>query len=139
MPSPVKQRSTKKVAGLVPVTQTESEIVADSIVARYSDLTLSVTHIMRASLSETDRLHAITVFQASLACLTTRCAAPERCAASRMISADLGWRWRQPRAALSCERAARFASGIPVNQDLRQRTFERCGEIDARDLLDLCP
>jgi hypothetical protein len=65
MPS-VKPRSTKKVAPVAPEDRTPSEVVADSIVARYSDLAPSVTRIMQAGLDEAGRFHAITAFQESL-------------------------------------------------------------------------
>jgi hypothetical protein len=66
MPSSVKSRSSKKVAPALPELRTESEIVADAIVARYSDLAPSVRRIMQAGLGETGRLHAITLFERSL-------------------------------------------------------------------------
>jgi hypothetical protein len=66
MPPSVKNRSSKKLAAGVPENRTGSEIVADAIVARYSDLTPSVSRIMQAGLDETGQLHAITVFQGSL-------------------------------------------------------------------------
>ena len=66
MSSSVKNRSSKKLAAAVPENRTPSEIVADAIVARYPDLTPSVSRIMRAGLDETGQLHAITAFQDSL-------------------------------------------------------------------------
>ena len=63
---PVKRRTTKKAAAVLPENRTASEIVADTIVARYSDLAPSVTRIMEAGLGEAGQLHAITVFQESL-------------------------------------------------------------------------
>jgi hypothetical protein len=66
MPSPVKNRSRKKLAAATPESRTESEIVADAIQARYSDLAPSVSRIMQAGLGETGKLQAITLFQASL-------------------------------------------------------------------------
>jgi hypothetical protein len=89
MPSSVKQRSSKKVAVLVPETRSESEIVADAIVARYRDLAPSVTRIMQAGLSETGRLHAITVFQESLGVADDPMRDPQNAiAAGRMMSAE---------------------------------------------------
>jgi hypothetical protein len=66
MPTSVRQRSSKKPAATAPENRTESEIVADAIVARYTDLAPSVNRIMQAGLSEPGRLHAITVFERSL-------------------------------------------------------------------------
>lgn len=66
MPSSVRQRSSKKLAPATPENRTESEIVADAIVARYSDLAPSVRRIMQAGLGESGRLRAITLFQESL-------------------------------------------------------------------------
>jgi len=66
MPSSVNSRSRKKLAAAVPENRTASEVVADTIVARYSDLAPSVRRIMQAGLDETGQLHAITVFQDSL-------------------------------------------------------------------------
>lgn len=63
---PVKRRSTKKAVAVLPENRTASEIVADTIVARFSDLKPSVARIMEAGLSEAGQLHAITVFQESL-------------------------------------------------------------------------
>jgi hypothetical protein len=91
LPSSAKQRSSKKVAALVPETRTESEMVADAIVARYSDLAPSVTRIMQAGLSETGRLHAITVFQGSLGVPDDPMRNPQNAiAAGRMMSAEAG-------------------------------------------------
>jgi hypothetical protein len=66
MPSSVKSRPGKKAAAAAPELRTESEIVADAIVARYSDLAPSVRRIMQAGLGEAARLHAITLFERSL-------------------------------------------------------------------------
>ena len=66
MPSSVKNRSSRKVAAAAPENRTPSEIVADTILARYSDLAPSVRRIMQAGLSKTGQLHAITVFHQSL-------------------------------------------------------------------------
>jgi hypothetical protein len=91
MPSSVTQRSSKKAAALVPETRTESEIVADAIVGRYSDLAPSVTRIMQAGLSETGRLHAITLFQASLGMPDDPMRNPHNAiAAGRMMNAEPG-------------------------------------------------
>ena len=62
----VKRRTTKKAAAVLPENRTPSQIVADTIVARYSDLAPSVSRIMEAGLSEAGQLHAITAFQDSL-------------------------------------------------------------------------
>jgi hypothetical protein len=64
MPS-AKPRS-RKVAPVAPEDRTPSQIVADAIVARYSDLAPSVNRIMQSGLDETGRLYAITAFQESL-------------------------------------------------------------------------
>ena len=66
MATSTKQRSSKKLAAAAPENRTESEIVADAILDRYSDLAPSVRRIMQAGLGETGRLHAITAFQGSL-------------------------------------------------------------------------
>lgn len=66
MSSPVKKPSGKKRAPAVSEHRTDSQLVADAIVARYSDLVPSVDRIMHAGLGETGQLHAITVFNASL-------------------------------------------------------------------------
>jgi hypothetical protein len=66
MPSTVKNPSGRKIAAGAPENRTASEIVADTILARYSDLGPSVRRIMQAGLSETGQLHAITIFQQSL-------------------------------------------------------------------------
>lgn len=60
------KRSTKKPATVLPEDQTPSELVASTIIARYSDLAPSVSRIMEAGLGESGQLHAITLFQASL-------------------------------------------------------------------------
>ncbi len=67
MPSSVKRRPTKKQAAAMPDNRTPSELVAATIVTRYSDLAPSVTRIMEAGLGEAGQLHAISLFQASLA------------------------------------------------------------------------
>jgi hypothetical protein len=66
MPSPVKNRSSKKAAPATPELRTPSEVVAEAVVARYNDLAPSVSRIMQAGLEESGRLHAITVFEQSL-------------------------------------------------------------------------
>jgi hypothetical protein len=66
MPSTVKNPCRRKRAAGAPENRTASEIVADTILARYSDLGPSVRRIMEAGLSETGQLHAITIFQQSL-------------------------------------------------------------------------
>jgi hypothetical protein len=91
MPSSVKQRSSKKLAAAVPENRTESEIVADAIVARYSDLAPSVSRIMQAGLSETGRLHAITAFQRSLGVPDDPMRNPlNAIAAGQMVSSEPG-------------------------------------------------
>ena len=64
MPTPAK-RASKKAAPL-PENRTESEIVADALLARYNDLAPSLNRIMSSGLGEAGRLHAITAFQDSL-------------------------------------------------------------------------
>jgi len=64
MPTPAK-RASKKAAPL-PENRTESEILADSLLARYNDLAPSLNRIMGSGLGEAGRLHAITAFQDSL-------------------------------------------------------------------------
>ena len=66
MPSSVKSRSSRKIAAAAPEDRTASEVVADTVLARYSDLAPSVNRIMQAGLSEAGQLHAITVFHQSL-------------------------------------------------------------------------
>jgi len=50
----------------LPENRTESEIVADALLARYNDLAPSLNRIMGSGLGEAGRLHAITAFQDSL-------------------------------------------------------------------------
>lgn len=64
MPTPAK-RASKKAAPL-PENRTESEIMADALLARYNDLAPSLNRIMGSGLGEAGRLHAITAFQDSL-------------------------------------------------------------------------
>jgi hypothetical protein len=65
--------------------------VADTIVARYSDLAPSVSRIMKAGLGETGRLHAITVFQQSLGVPDDPMRNPVNAiAAGRMMSSEPG-------------------------------------------------
>jgi hypothetical protein len=66
MSSTVKKASSRKIAAGAPENRTASEVVAETILARYGDLGPSVTRIMQAGLSEIEQLHAITVFQQSL-------------------------------------------------------------------------
>jgi hypothetical protein len=69
MPSAVKRpvkRVSKKAAAALPENRTPSEIVADEILTRYSDLAPSVRRIMESGLGEPGQLHAITAFQNSL-------------------------------------------------------------------------
>jgi hypothetical protein len=65
MPTAAKRASSKKAAPL-PENRTQSEIVADALLARYNDLAPSLNRIMTAGLGEPGRLHAITAFQDSL-------------------------------------------------------------------------
>jgi hypothetical protein len=91
MPSPAKQRSSKKPAAAALENRTESEIVADAIVARYSDLAPSVSRIMQAGLAESARLHAINAFHASLGVHDDPMRNPVNAiAAGRMISPEPG-------------------------------------------------
>jgi hypothetical protein len=88
---PVKPRSSKKSASAAPENRTESELVADAIVVRYSDLAPSVSLIMQAGLAEAGRLHAITAFHASLGVHDDPMRNPVNAiAAGRMISPELG-------------------------------------------------
>ena len=64
MPTPAK-RASKKAAPL-PENRTESEILADALLARYNDLAPSLNRIMGSGLGAAGRLHAITAFQDSL-------------------------------------------------------------------------
>jgi hypothetical protein len=90
MPSSVKNRS-KKAVSAVPELRTASEIVADTIVARYSDLAPSVNRIMQAGLEETGRLHAITLFEQSLGVPDDPMRNPQNAiAAGRLISSEPG-------------------------------------------------
>jgi hypothetical protein len=66
MPTARKRPTTKKSAVVLPEDRTPSQVVAHTIVTGYSDLAPSVTRIMDAGLGEAGRLHAITLFQASL-------------------------------------------------------------------------
>jgi hypothetical protein len=65
MPTAAKRASSKKAAPL-PENRTQSEVVADALLARYNDLAPSLNRIMTAGLGEAGRLHAITAFQDSL-------------------------------------------------------------------------
>jgi hypothetical protein len=90
MASTVKAR-TKKSAAVLPENRTESEIVADAIVARYRDLAPSVNRIMQAGLDEAGRLHAITAFQGSLGVPDDPMRDPlNAIAAGRTVSSDAG-------------------------------------------------
>ena len=90
MPAPVKNRS-KKVVSAVPELRSASEIVADSIVARYSDLAPSVNRIMHAGLGEAGRLHAITLFERSLGVPDDPMRNPQNAiAAGRTMSSEPG-------------------------------------------------
>jgi len=90
MPSKVKKPSGKKVAAVLPENRTPSDIVADEILARYSDLGPSVRRIMQAGLSETAQLHAITVFQQSLAGPDDPMRNPLNAIAAGRMSAEAG-------------------------------------------------
>ena len=67
MSTPVKRSTKKKPVVTLPENRTESEIVADTLLSRYNDLAPSLNRIMGAGLGETGQLHAITLFQESLA------------------------------------------------------------------------
>jgi len=85
----VKPRSSKKPAAAALENRTESELVAEAILARYSDLAPSVSLIMQAGLAETGRLHAITAFNASLGVHDDPMRNPVNAiAAGRMISPE---------------------------------------------------
>jgi len=91
MASSVKPRASKKPAAAVLENRTESEIVADTIVARYSDLAPSVTRIMEAGLDETGQLQAITLFQESLGVIDDPMRNPlNAIAAGRTLSTERG-------------------------------------------------
>jgi len=66
MPTPAKRAASKKRVPPLPENRTESEIVADALLARYNDLAPSLNRIMGSGLGEPGRLHAITAFQDSL-------------------------------------------------------------------------
>ena len=66
MPTPAKRAPSRKQAAPLPENRTESEIVADALLARYNDLAPSLNRIMGAGLGEPGRLYAITAFQDSL-------------------------------------------------------------------------
>jgi len=59
------KRSSSKGSGL-PENHTASEAVAYAIAEEYNDLKPSVDRIMNADLSESGKLHAITLFRDSL-------------------------------------------------------------------------
>ncbi len=63
---PPRRTPAKKPVPVEPENRTPSEVVAFEIITRYADLTPSVNRIMQAELSEDGRLHAITLFRASL-------------------------------------------------------------------------
>jgi hypothetical protein len=62
----MKRSPAKKSAATAPENQTASESVAAAILTKYRDLAPSVNRIMESDLGENGRLHAITLFQASL-------------------------------------------------------------------------
>ncbi len=64
--TPAKRRAPSKKAAPLPENRTESEIVADTLLARYNDVAPSLNRIMGSGLGEAGRLHAITAFQDSL-------------------------------------------------------------------------
>jgi hypothetical protein len=66
MPTAAAKRASSKKAAPLPENRTQSEIVADALLARYNDLAPSLNRIMTAGLGEPGRLHAITAFQDSL-------------------------------------------------------------------------
>jgi hypothetical protein len=59
-------KRTFKAADQLPEGHSESDAVAYAITSAYRDLEPSVKRIMVADLAEEGRLHAITLFQASL-------------------------------------------------------------------------
>ena len=64
--TPARRRAPSKKAAPLPENRTESEIMADALLARYNDLAPSLNRIMGSGLGEAGRLHAITAFQDSL-------------------------------------------------------------------------
>ena len=64
--TPARRRAPSKKAAPLPENRTESEILADALLARYNDLAPSLNRIMGSGLGEAGRLHAITAFQDSL-------------------------------------------------------------------------
>ena len=90
MPSTVKNPSRRKTVAVAPENRTDSEIVADAILARYSDLGPSVRRIMQAGLSETGQLHAITVFQQSLGVPGDPMRNPQNAIAAGRMSSEPG-------------------------------------------------
>jgi hypothetical protein len=91
MPSPVKNRPSKKVAPATPELRTPSEVVAEAVVARYNDLAPSVSRIMQAGLGEAGRLHAITMFEQSLGVPDDPMRNPlNAIAAGRLVSSEPG-------------------------------------------------
>jgi hypothetical protein len=61
-----KSRKTKKVAATQRENGTPSQLIADSILDAYADLAPSVNQIMEADVSDSGRLHAISLFRDSL-------------------------------------------------------------------------
>jgi hypothetical protein len=61
-----KRGTTKKAAQKLGEGHTPSEAVALAILGEYGDLAPSVNRILASDLGEEGRLHAITLFQASL-------------------------------------------------------------------------
>jgi hypothetical protein len=61
-----KPGKSKKVAATQRENGTPSQLVADSILDAYADLAPSVNRIMEADISDSGRLHAISLFRDSL-------------------------------------------------------------------------
>jgi hypothetical protein len=64
-PTTAKRLADAKQAALAE-TQTPSEALAYALIREFSDLEPSVNRIMAADLTEAGRLHAVTLFKASL-------------------------------------------------------------------------
>jgi hypothetical protein len=84
MPASKSRSSTPAPAGADP--ESPSQVVADAVLRRFSDLEPSVRQIMRADLDEPARLRAITLFQTSL----TADRDPMRIPANAIAAARLG-------------------------------------------------
>ena len=66
MPATQKSSKSKKVAATQRENGTPSQLIADSILDAYADLAPSVNQIMEADVSDSGRLHAISLFRDSL-------------------------------------------------------------------------